>query len=94
MIRPTGRQVTTPLAWAVCAVAIGVSGAALWLHVLNGGVDARTQDPSGHLFHELGADVADHDRERHDADDEPEAELKGRPPASGRDPQGQNQRQD
>ena len=41
MIRPTGRQVTTPLAWAVCAVAIGVSGAALWLHVLNGGVDAR-----------------------------------------------------
>jgi two-component system NarL family sensor kinase len=41
MFRPTGRGMTTPLAWSICAVAIGVSGAALWLHVLNAGVDTR-----------------------------------------------------
>ena len=41
MIRPAAPRATTLAAWAGCAVAVGASGTALWLHVLNGGVDAK-----------------------------------------------------
>ncbi|MBJ7601840.1 MAG: hypothetical protein JF888_01370 [Candidatus Dormibacteraeota bacterium] len=41
MIGTTETRTTTRLAWVICVVAIGVSAAALWLHVLNAGVDGK-----------------------------------------------------